>query len=210
MSIASEIARIEGARDDSFDEVAAKGVTVPANSTIDDLPGLIRSIPQGYDPSTIVDLIYPVDSFFFSASSVSPSVLFPGTTWVQIKDRFLLAAGDDYAAGGTGGSADAIVPYHDHTTETAGSFSFTVTALGARTGSDTLVSAGTNTTAAASGSTRYRVSNNSYTSSAGSSITDRINRAAHSHTVNPAGTAGNAEGANMPPYLAVYVWKRTA
>ena len=152
---------------------------------------------------------YPVGSIYLSVNATSPEDLFGGT-WVRIKDMFLLAAGDEYTAGDTGGSADAIVPYHDHTTETAGSFTFTVTALVARTGSDTLVGAGTNTTAAASGATRYRVSNNSYTSSAGTSMTDRISRAAHSHTVNPAGTSGNTTGANMPPYLAVYVWQRTA
>lgn len=47
MSISSEIARIEAARDDAFDAIAAKGVTVPAGSTIDDLPALIRAIPTG-------------------------------------------------------------------------------------------------------------------------------------------------------------------
>lgn len=47
MSISSEIARIEAARDDAFDEITAKGVTVPAGSTIDDLPALIRAIPTG-------------------------------------------------------------------------------------------------------------------------------------------------------------------
>lgn len=49
MSISSEIARIEAARDDSFDEIAAKGVTVPSGSTIDDLPALIRAIPTGQE-----------------------------------------------------------------------------------------------------------------------------------------------------------------
>ena len=47
MSISSEIARIEAARDDAFDEIVAKGVTVPAGSTLDDLPALIRAIPTG-------------------------------------------------------------------------------------------------------------------------------------------------------------------
>lgn len=44
MSIQSEITRISGKRDDSFDAVESKGVTVPSGSTIDDLPGLIAQI----------------------------------------------------------------------------------------------------------------------------------------------------------------------
>lgn len=49
MSIQSEITRITSARDSSFTAVGEKGVTVPTNSTIDDLPGLIRSIQVGGD-----------------------------------------------------------------------------------------------------------------------------------------------------------------
>ena len=47
MSIASEISRIAGNVADSLDAVAAKGVTVPAGSTSDDLPGLIAQITGG-------------------------------------------------------------------------------------------------------------------------------------------------------------------
>lgn len=47
MSISSEITRIQNKRDQSFTEVANKGVTVPVGSTIDDLPGLIAQIEQG-------------------------------------------------------------------------------------------------------------------------------------------------------------------
>lgn len=47
MSISSEISRIAGNVADSLDAVAAKGVTVPAGSTSDDLPGLIAQITGG-------------------------------------------------------------------------------------------------------------------------------------------------------------------
>lgn len=50
MSISSEISRITDARDDAFDAVAEKGVTVPSGSTIDDLPSLIRSIASSAGP----------------------------------------------------------------------------------------------------------------------------------------------------------------
>lgn len=49
-------------------------------------------------------LIYPVGSIYMSVNSTSPASLFGGT-WVQLKDRFLLGAGDSYSNGTTGGEA---------------------------------------------------------------------------------------------------------
>ena len=47
---------------------------------------------------------YPVGAIYISTISTSPASLFGGT-WEQLKDRFLLGAGDTYAAGATGGEA---------------------------------------------------------------------------------------------------------
>ena len=55
MSIQSEITRITNKRDASFVAVANKGVTVPAGSTIDDLPDLIDAIPSGGGSIVIQD-----------------------------------------------------------------------------------------------------------------------------------------------------------
>lgn len=49
--------------------------------------------------------IYPIGSIYMSANNVSPSTLFPGTSWIQLKDRFLLGAGNTYIAGTTGEAA---------------------------------------------------------------------------------------------------------
>ena len=51
---------------------------------------------------TIFDMVYPVGSVYVSVNATNPSALFGGT-WEQIKDRFLLSAGDTYKAGATGG-----------------------------------------------------------------------------------------------------------
>lgn len=51
MSIQSEITRITTKRDLAFDAVEDKGVTVPSDSTIDDLPDLIAAI-KTYDDYT--------------------------------------------------------------------------------------------------------------------------------------------------------------
>ena len=66
-----------------------------------------------------VDAVYPVGSIYMNVSSTSPATLFGGT-WVQIKDTFLLAAGNTYAAGETGGEREHTltlneIPNHDHT-----------------------------------------------------------------------------------------------
>ena len=59
--------------------------------------------------STFIDTVYPIGSIYTSSKSTSPADLFGGT-WIQIKDTFLLTAGDSYAAGSSGGSAT-----HTHT-----------------------------------------------------------------------------------------------
>ena len=91
---------------------------------------------------------YPIGSIYQSTSATSPSSLFGGT-WEQIKDVFLLAAGDTYKAGSTGGSADAVVVEHKHTfatlvaSELGGAYSSPTTA---NNYSEIRQSADTNTT----------------------------------------------------------------
>ena len=58
-------------------------------------------------------IVYPVGSIYMSVNNTSPASLFGGI-WEQIKDRFLLAAGDTYDANTSGGSADAVVVEHTH------------------------------------------------------------------------------------------------
>ena len=68
--------------------------------------------------SDLLDLVYPVGSIYLSVGSTAPSTLFGGT-WTQIKDTFLLGAGDDYTLGDTGGEATHTltvdeIPSHHH------------------------------------------------------------------------------------------------
>lgn len=124
----------------------------------------------------IFNKIYPVGAIYMSATDVKPSVLFGGT-WERIKDTFLLAAGDVYANGTTGGEAthtltENEMPSHKHK-------NFVGQTDGTGTYSNNLPqSAWTNK--------NYW---NYYE-------TDAV--------------GGGQPHNNMPPYLAVYVWKRTA
>lgn len=70
------------------------------------------------------DWIYPIGAVYISASATDPKTLFGGA-WTRIKDRFLLAAGDTYAAGKTGGEASHTltvdeIPDHTHSYQYTG------------------------------------------------------------------------------------------
>ena len=65
-----------------------------------------------------LNLVYPVGSIYWSSKNTNPATLFGGT-WTQIKDRFILAAGDYYSNGATGGAATVTLtvsnmPSHNH------------------------------------------------------------------------------------------------
>ena len=65
-----------------------------------------------------IDLIYPIGSLYWSKNSTDPAELFGGT-WERVKDTFILAAGDTYSAGSTGGEATHTLttnemPSHSH------------------------------------------------------------------------------------------------
>lgn len=57
MSIQSQIDRINGAKNSIKSAISSKGVSVPSGASIDDLPALVRSIPQeGGSGSGIIDV----------------------------------------------------------------------------------------------------------------------------------------------------------
>ena len=137
--------------------------------------------------TNIFDLIYPVGSIYISVNSTNPEVLFGGT-WEQIQGRFLLGMSSSYPVGSTGGSKDAVVVAHTHNPANEAGYT------GFITNSKKAFSIGD--MGSQSGSGRYYpfatadfdISRNTATGSTGVSGTDK----------------------NMPPYLAVAMWKRTA
>ena len=117
-----------------------------------------------------------------SSEPTSPASLFGGT-WERIKDTFILAAGDTYAAGSTGGEAahtltGSEMPSHSHN------------GYGADENSGDIILKNAMCTYRNVGiSTRF-VSN-------GAIITNLASGGSQPHN-------------NMPPYTAMYVWKRIA
>lgn len=123
--------------------------------------------------------VYPVGAIYMSAAATNPGTLFGFGTWEQIKDVFLLAAGDTYAGGSTGGEASHVLaedelPAHRHKIAYPNaSGEYGDAAIGYPANSDTK---------------KTWLAEMCKTESVGG------------------GEAHN----NMPPYLAVYAWKRTA
>ena len=120
-----------------------------------------------------VDGIFPIGSIYMSVNDTNPSNLFGGE-WEQIKDTFLLACGDTYANGTTGGEAThkltvEEMPSHNH------------------------------------GYTRSRLFLSDPGGQNAIAYNNNIGSAIGAATSN---TGGNQPHNNMPPYLAVYVWKR--
>ena len=68
---------------------------------------------------------FPVGGIYMSVDNTTPSTLWPGTSWLQLQDRFLLGAGSTYTAGATGGEATHTLtidemPAHTHSYNQAG------------------------------------------------------------------------------------------
>ena len=91
---------------------------------------------------------HPVGSLYWTESAENPNTTFGGGTWVQIKDKFILAAGDTYTNGATGGSATvtltvANLPSHSHTYTPSGSVSVASHSHGLNSHTHTFTPSGT-------------------------------------------------------------------
>lgn len=143
------------------------------------------------------ETVYPVGSIYMNVNNVDPSVIFGGT-WEQIKDKFLLACGDTYNNGATGGVASN--PYTP--AGTVGNHTLTVNEIPQHTHNyhfeDTPTTTQSGLAYAAAGQSAV-VWSEEQTSAVGGGQ-------AHNHGFS--GTATTFD--NMPPYLAVNVWVRTA
>lgn len=160
---------------------------------------IVKSITTESGASLDFNAIYPIGSVYMSVASTSPSVLFGGT-WEQIKDCFLLACGDTYSNGETGGEATHTLtvgemPEHTHSIGSSGGHNHNQYFL----------------------EFRWPTANYNGTKLVGrpqsigaQNTNERMNTTNGAHTHTPSNTGGDGAHNNMPPYLAVYVWKRTA
>ena len=86
--------------------------------------------------------IYPVGSIYMSTSSTNPSTLFGGS-WSQITGRFLLAAGNGYSAGSTGGEATHVLTQNEMPNHTHSWWMYNFTQVGGTGGGAGVLAGGT-------------------------------------------------------------------
>ena len=131
--------------------------------------GLISAIPSGY-------------------------ALCDGTAGTpDLRNRMVIGAGSTYSVGSTGGSADAIIPAHNHTT--------TITDPG-HTHTDSLFNASDNGVAyntGGSGNTGFPTGGTNTVNSATTGLTVAVNTTGESVT-----------GKNLPPYYALAFIQRVS
>lgn len=167
--------------------------TAPTQSTGDNTSKLATT---GFVQNAL-SALYPVGSIYTNAAvSTNPATLLGFGTWSAFgAGRFMVGLDSGNAAFDTaqetGGSADAIVVSHTHSASSSvsdpghsHSLGFQNTTIDQNSGSAGLVRQG---------------SSNTGTASTGISVSTSI------------GTTGSsATNANLPPYIVVYMWRRTA
>lgn len=129
---------------------------------------------------------YPVGSIYMSINNTNPSTLFGGT-WEQIKDTFLLSAGDTYTAGSTGGEAEHTLTVGELAKHRHNHYAHFQWHSGS-----------TNTL-------RYSNTAIGVSNISGYGHVDTNQVITYSEYIG-----NDAPHNNMPPYLTVYMWKRTA
>lgn len=166
------------------------GATLPSSPVTNQL--FFQTVGSNF----ILDNVYPVGSIYMNVNSTNPGTLFGGT-WEQIQGRFLLGMSSSYPAGSQGGEAEHTltlneIPEHRHYLRQQGT---TVRILPSNiTAQDPNQEIPT---------TVLNSEGNAYVKP---NVTWGGYLIAETLLDTPNGRPHN----NMPPYLSVYIWKRTA
>ena len=180
--------------------LTTKGIKLTSGTdygnTLPSSPATNQLFFQTVGSNFILDNVYPVGSIYMSVNSTSPEVLFGGT-WEQIQGRFLLGMSSSYPAGSQGGEAEHTltsheIPLHGHYLGQQGNTSRMLPTNNA-----------TNDPSQEYYVTEVESSGSTYLKP---NVTWGGYLTAGTLIDTPYGQPHN----NMPPYLAVAMWKRTA
>lgn len=173
--------------------ITTKGIKLTSGTDFgSSLPSSMQSNQlffQTLGSNYILDNVYPVGSIYMSVNSTNPKNLFGGT-WEQIQGKFLFGMNSSYPAGSTGGEITHKLTWN----EMPGHYHEGLYYSYQDTENLITLNSGTESYHIPWGSTSYA---GDY--GAGTGAKELIT-----------GTAGSGEAHNnMPPYLSVYIWKRT-
>lgn len=135
-----------------------------------------------WETSMLIDLMYPIGSIYMTVADTNPFETLGIGTWEKIENRFLLAASDTHANGETGGEESHVLTIDEMPTHKH------------------LIRSGSTPTTDTSVTTWGFSDQRLYTEQE-SKLRD----------LDSIGYTGNDQAHNnMPPYLAVNIWKRIA
>ena len=144
-----------------------------------------------HDKTMLLNWIYPVGIILQFAEEVDPNALMPGQRWEKIEGKFLLASDSNYLLGATGGNKE-----HNHSLNPG----FAKVSFGWEGEQNRLMMTVKSVTS---------YTTNTYNgASYWPDPTGTVYRGSNYLAAELGGSTGNTN--NMPPYLVVNVWKRTA
>lgn len=145
-----------------------------------------KGVTAEVEINELLEKVYPIGSIYMSIENNSPASWLGGT-WKLIKDRFLIGAGGSYSKGATGGSTT-----HSHGLNSG----FAKINYGWIDNANKLVLQPKQATWSGGLKTRDGMNGYDFPSFTESTATE---------------LGGSTDSAsNIPPYLAVYMWERTA
>lgn len=164
--------------------ITTKGIKLTSGTDYgSSLPSSLQSNQlffQTLGSNYILDNVYPVGSIYMSVNSTNPKNLFGGT-WEQIQGRFLFGMNSSYPAGSTGGEITHTLTANEMPTHA-----------------------------------HYMASGNgggdgTWEPDAGYYLLDSVttDKTTYWAQIGMNNAGGSAAHNNMPPYLSVYIWKRT-
>lgn len=140
-----------------------------------------------------LEAVFPVGSIYINTISTNPATLFGFGTWQRIEGQFLLGASAEYPAGTTGGSAT-----HKHATE---GHAITLNEIPSHFHEIGYGNQGGSVRSPDGWSDSGEFFTHFRTQSTGGNAQGVADEHDHGDTTN---------GSSMPPYIAVYIWRRTA
>ena len=166
--------------------LTTKGIKLSSGTdygtTLPSNPATNQLFFQTIGSNFVLDNVYPVGSIYMNVNSTNPGTLFGGT-WEQIQGKFLLGMSSSYPAGSQGGEE-----------------SHTLTEAEIAPHKHAMAY-GPDSSAGGTGFP-YGIAAGSATNSAGGR--------GYGSNLGTFSAGGGQPHNNMPPYLSVYIWKRTA